>query len=135
MNSKLYCKILAVGIIVLSVGVSVSSGFAVETKHSIVTEEVEEDCGCEDKTHNSQLCDLIHSRFEYNLEIVWYFARLAANSTSIGGYIFYLSKVFIYYAQVLLFLNIWYFLGCDEVSLNMKVDTLILFENLLSNLS
>ncbi len=46
MKSKLYCKILAIGIIVLFVSIGINPAFAVDTKQSMVNEASEEDCGC-----------------------------------------------------------------------------------------
>jgi hypothetical protein len=46
MKNKLYCKILAVGIIVLFVGVSVSSAIRVDNKPLILENQNEKDCGC-----------------------------------------------------------------------------------------
>ncbi len=48
MNKNLYCKILAIGIIVLCIGVGIQPVFAVDTKQSIVKKESVEDCGCEE---------------------------------------------------------------------------------------
>ena len=48
MKHNLYCKILAVGIIVLFVGVGIHPAFAVDTRQSMVNKASEEDCGCND---------------------------------------------------------------------------------------
>jgi hypothetical protein len=46
MKNPLYCKILAVGIIVLFMGVSVTSAIRVENKTHIIDNQVEDDCSC-----------------------------------------------------------------------------------------
>jgi hypothetical protein len=46
MKSKLYCKILAIGIIILFIGVGIHPAFAVDTKQSMTIKASEEDCGC-----------------------------------------------------------------------------------------
>ena len=43
-------KTLVIGIILLLVGVSVSSAISVDNKPSMSKVEIEEDCGCKDKT-------------------------------------------------------------------------------------
>ncbi len=46
MKSKLNCKILAIGIIVLFIGVGIHPAFAVDTRQSMVNKANEKDCGC-----------------------------------------------------------------------------------------
>ena len=57
MKSKLYCKILAIGIIVLFMGVSVSSGFAIDTNQPIRVNQSEECKECEKS--DSEICELL----------------------------------------------------------------------------
>jgi hypothetical protein len=61
LKNRLYCKILAVGIIVLFIGVSVSSGFAVDTNQSKTVSQNEECQEC-DKSE-SEICDLLEALF------------------------------------------------------------------------
>ena len=42
------CKILAIGIIVLFIGVGIHPAFAVDTKQSMVNKASKEDCGCKE---------------------------------------------------------------------------------------
>ena len=62
MKSKLYCKILAVGIIVLFVGVSYTSSVRVENKTPIFNSQVEAECGCFEN-YDSLIFDILETLY------------------------------------------------------------------------
>ena len=69
MKSKLYCKVLAVGIIVLFLGVSVSSGFAVDTNQSVRVNQGEKCIECRECDEISDV-DLVRvERLLYRVEV------------------------------------------------------------------
>lgn len=65
-------KILAVGIIILFIGVGIQPAFAVDTKTSIVNQQNEEDCGCQVVNRNNQvssvICDILYTILNNTME-------------------------------------------------------------------
>ncbi len=114
-NKILFNKSLAIGIIVLFIGVGIHPAFAVDTNHSIVSGE---DCGCKKVSNNDFfpiICKILKSIFEPIDDNLDYYYELLQNQSKFSIlYILYFSKMMVYFgiSYVTYTLAAWLFF-CD----------------------
>jgi hypothetical protein len=97
MKNKLYCKFLAVGIILLFIGVSVSSGFALDTNQSLRINQSEECNECE-KT-DSGICDFLFGLWDHYFKkagYCWEMATYFGNMERYGLFYMYIGLMYLY---------------------------------------
>ena len=102
MKSKLYCKILALSVILLSIGVSFSSAISVDT-HSII--ENEEECK-ECKDANSVFCDIVVLLYNIADEMFVYYDNLSGKQPTLFLVIIYGSIAAIWAGIAVTFLSL-----------------------------
>ena len=70
MKNRLYCKIIAVGIIVLFMGVSVSSGFVIDNKSTVIDNLYEENCDCNEIIISNPMINKYLERIKFYINFI-----------------------------------------------------------------